>query len=51
MADLDRDYIVRGEAAVAYGLVDHVIERRELSDPMAAIAARVPAAAASAPAA
>ncbi len=42
LADLDRDYIVRGEQAVAYGLVDHVIDRRELSDPMAAIAARVP---------
>lgn len=26
-ADIDRDHIVRGEAAVAYGLVDHVIER------------------------
>lgn len=42
LADLDRDYIVRGDQAVAYGLVDHVIDRRELSDPMAAIAARVP---------
>ncbi len=42
LADLDRDYIVRGEQAVAYGLVDHVIYRRDLSDPMAAIAARVP---------
>lgn len=41
LADLDRDYIVRGEQAVAYGLVDHVIDRRELSDPMVAIAARV----------
>ncbi len=41
LADLDRDYIVRGEQAVAYGLVDHVIDRRELSDPTAAIAARV----------
>jgi len=38
-ADIDRDYIVRGEAAVAYGLVDHVIDRRELADPTAAIAA------------
>jgi ATP-dependent Clp protease protease subunit len=51
VADLDRDYIVRGEAAVAYGLVDHVIERRELVDPMAAIAARPPSPTASAPAA
>src|SRR4249919_2463067 len=31
-ADIDRDYIVRGDAAVAYGLVDHIIERRELPD-------------------
>jgi ATP-dependent Clp protease, protease subunit len=29
-ADIDRDYIVRGEAALQYGLVDHIIERREL---------------------
>ena len=29
-ADIDRDYIVRGGDAVAYGLVDHVIDRREL---------------------
>jgi ATP-dependent Clp protease protease subunit len=27
-ADIDRDYILRGDAAVAYGLVDHVIEKR-----------------------
>ena len=25
-ADIDRDFILRGAAAVAYGLVDHVIE-------------------------
>jgi ATP-dependent Clp protease protease subunit len=31
-ADIDRDYIVRGQEAVAYGLVDHIIERRELPD-------------------
>ena len=31
-ADIDRDYIVRGPEAVAYGLVDHIIERRELPD-------------------
>lgn len=29
-ADIDRDYILRGEDAVAYGLVDHVITKREL---------------------
>ena len=27
VADIDRDYIVRGEDAVAYGLVDEIIER------------------------
>jgi ATP-dependent Clp protease, protease subunit len=31
-ADIDRDYIVRGEDAVRYGLIDHIIERRELPD-------------------
>ena len=31
-ADIDRDYIVRGSDAVAYGLVDHIIDRRELAD-------------------
>jgi ATP-dependent Clp protease, protease subunit len=31
-ADIDRDYIVRGDDAVRYGLVDHIIERRELPD-------------------
>ena len=29
-ADIDRDYILRGEAAVAYGIVDQVIDKREL---------------------
>jgi ATP-dependent Clp protease, protease subunit len=29
--DTDRDFILRAEAAQAYGLVDHVIERRHLS--------------------
>jgi ATP-dependent Clp protease protease subunit len=29
-ADIDRDYILRGDDAVAYGLVDHVISKREL---------------------
>ena len=39
-ADIDRDYIVRGEQAIAYGLVDSVIERRQLpSATNAAIAA------------
>jgi ATP-dependent Clp protease, protease subunit len=28
--DIDRDYIVRGEAAIAYGLVDHVLEKPAL---------------------
>ena len=37
LADIDRDYIVRGEAAVAYGLVDHVLEKQELP-PLGAIA-------------
>lgn len=37
VADIDRDYILRGEAAVAYGLVDHVIARHEL--PVAGVAA------------
>ena len=38
-ADIDRDYIVRGQDAVAYGLVDHIIERRQLDDVSQAIAA------------
>ena len=29
-ADIERDYIVRGEEAVAYGLVDEIIHRRHL---------------------
>ena len=33
VADIDRDYTVRGDDAVAYGLVDHVIERRQLAVP------------------
>jgi ATP-dependent Clp protease protease subunit len=36
--DIDRDYILRGEDAVAYGLIDSVITRRELRDVSAAIA-------------
>ena len=35
--DIDRDYILRGEDAVAYGLIDLVIERRQL--PLAGVAA------------
>ena len=37
-ADIDRDYIVRGADAVTYGLVDHIIERRELPDAQRAAA-------------
>jgi ATP-dependent Clp protease protease subunit len=37
-ADIDRDYIVRGDEAVRYGLVDHIIERRELLDLERAVA-------------
>jgi len=29
--DIDRDFILRGHDAVEYGLVDHVIESRQLS--------------------
>ena len=28
VADLDRDYIIRGEQAVEYGAVDHILSRR-----------------------
>ena len=34
-ADIERDYIVRGEDAVAYGLVDEVIFTRDLPTPAA----------------
>ena len=27
VADLDRDYIIRGEQAVEYGAVDHILTR------------------------
>ena len=40
--DIDRDYIVRGEQAVGYGLVDHIIERRQL--PAGGAIAELPAA-------
>jgi ATP-dependent Clp protease protease subunit len=33
VADIDRDYTVRGEDAVAYGLVDQIIDRRQLALP------------------
>ena len=32
-ADIDRDHILRGDDAVAYGLVDHVIHKRDLPGP------------------
>jgi ATP-dependent Clp protease, protease subunit len=35
-ADMDRDFILRGDKAVEYGLVDHIIERRSLANPMIA---------------
>ncbi len=31
VADIDRDFILRGEQAVAYGLVDEVIDQRRLA--------------------
>jgi len=37
--DMDRDFILRGDRAVEYGLVDSVIERRQLADPMVVAAA------------
>jgi len=37
--DMDRDFILRGDRAVEYGLVDSVIDRRQLADPMVAAAA------------
>lgn len=45
VSDMDRDFIVRGDQAVAYGLVDHIIERRELAEPLAAATAGAKAAA------
>ena len=30
MADIDRDHILRGDDAVAYGLVDEVLTSRKL---------------------
>ena len=37
--DMDRDFILRGERAVEYGLIDAIIDRRKLADPMVAAAA------------
>jgi len=34
--DMDRDFILRGDDAVAYGLVDHVIERTMLPESLGA---------------
>ena len=34
-ADIDRDYILRGAAAVAYGVVDHVVEPSRRRVPLA----------------
>ncbi|MEY2454644.1 MAG: ATP-dependent Clp protease, protease subunit [Acidimicrobiaceae bacterium] len=36
--DIERDHIMRGEDAVAYGMIDHVISRRELH-PVVAVSA------------
>ena len=38
-ADIDRDYIVRGDQALAYGLVDHIVDRRQLPSATKAISA------------
>lgn len=35
-ADMNRDFILRGAKAIEYGLVDHIIDRRALADPMLA---------------
>jgi ATP-dependent Clp protease protease subunit len=37
-ADMDRDFILRGDRAVEYGLVDSIITRRHLADPLVAAA-------------
>ena len=44
--DMDRDFILRGERAVEYGLVDSIIDRRQLADPLIAATVPPPAAAA-----
>jgi ATP-dependent Clp protease, protease subunit len=38
-ADIDRDYILRGDAAVAYGMADVVVAKRRLHGVEAAVAA------------
>lgn len=38
-ADIDRDFILRGEAAVAYGLIDHILDK----PPLRAVTAASPA--------
>ena len=42
-ADMDRDFILRGDKAVEYGLVDHIIDRRTLANPMIAASLDPPA--------
>jgi len=37
--DMDRDFILRGEKAVEYGLVDAIIDYRKVADPMIAAVA------------
>ena len=37
-SDIDRDFVLRGEDAKAYGMIDHVIDHRELK-PVTAITA------------
>jgi ATP-dependent Clp protease protease subunit len=46
--DMDRDFILRGERAVEYGLVDSIIDRRQLADPLIAATVTAHAAAAAA---
>jgi len=41
-ADMDRDFILRGDKAVEYGLVDHIIDRRSLANPMIAASLEPP---------
>src|SRR4051812_506257 len=37
--DMDRDFILRGDGAVEYGLVDSIITRRQVTDPLIAAVA------------
>jgi ATP-dependent Clp protease, protease subunit len=39
-SDIDRDYIVRGDEAVAYGLVDYVISKHRAAEPASGYAIR-----------